>query len=132
MFLSDLEVREHDPGRWVLLDDLIWDDGERRIVVPRGFVTDLASIPRIARGVFDQNGRSRRAAVLHDYTYAVPLMTRAEADALFRRALATLGVGPIARAFYWSAVRTGGWNVWQVRKSFIVDVPAKCGPEVNS
>ena len=108
MFCSPLDLRADKPGQWVLLRDLIWDDG-RRIVVPAGFKTDLASIPRAFRWLLQQNGPSRKGAVLHDFAYRSHMMTRAKADALFKKALQVEGVNPVGCWLYWAGVRIGGW-----------------------
>lgn len=120
MFISELDLRAYKPGEWIVLRDLVWVDftgpGDRkRIVVPRGFITDLASIPRPLRGVLNQNGPSRRAGVLHDYLYCSQPCSRSEADGLFRFALACDGVGPVTRTTFWSGVRAGGWIYWNKR-----------------
>ncbi len=126
MFRSELDVRPFKPDEWVVLHELLWHDplggntpdGEPVIVsVPRGFITDLASIPRVLRGVLDANGLSRRPAVLHDYLYCSQPCSRAAADALFRRALAAEGVGLIARNFYYVGVRAGGALYWKLRRA---------------
>jgi hypothetical protein len=111
MFLTPLRLEASEPGLWVLLSPLIWD-GEKRYEVPAGFVTDLASIPRAFRWLLQQNGGSRRAAVLHDYLYRNHLTTRAEADALFRKALKAEGVNPVGGFLYWAGVRIGGWTAY--------------------
>lgn len=113
MFTTPLRLEATTPGRWVVLSDLIWDSDSERYVVPRGFETDLASIPRILRWLLDQNGTSRRAAVLHDYLYREQPVSRAIADEIFRRALqAEEMIGP-GRWMYWSGVRFGGWLAWR-------------------
>lgn len=136
MFTPELvALAEHpEPEKWVVLSPLTWKDERCEIVVPRGFVTDLASIPAPFRPFFKRNGKSRKAAILHDWCYAVALpspvnrervMTREEADALFRDALAVCGVWPPARPLYWSGVRLGGWRAWQKRKpgELMFDLP---------
>ena len=116
MFLTPLELRaDRKPGHWILLRDLIWH-GAQYVVVPKGFVTDLASIPRGLRWLLQQNGNSRRAAVLHDFLYATQPFTRAEADGIFRAALKAERVVGIGRGLYWAGVRVGGWLPWR-RKS---------------
>ena len=107
MFLTPLDLRADKPGHWVLLRELIWDDGVR-IVVPAGFVTDLASIPRAFRWLLQQNGASRKAAVLHDFLYRTHRMTRKDSDAMFKKALAAEGVNPVGGWLYWAGVRVGG------------------------
>lgn len=104
------------PGLWVLDAPLVWDDGTERITVPQGFLTDLASIPRIFRTVLSQNGLSRRPATLHDFLYRTQPMPRADADALFRRALASEGMGAFGCFTYWAGVRAGGWIAWNSRR----------------
>lgn len=116
MFLTPLRLEASKPGLWVLLSPLIWDDGEARYEVPTGFITDLASIPRAFRWLLEQNGGSRRAAVLHDYLYRSQRTTRAEADALFRKALAREDVNAFGRFLYWAGVRAGGWIAWSANK----------------
>lgn len=38
-------------------------------VVPKGFVTDFASVPEILQGLIPPTGRYGKAAVIHDYLY---------------------------------------------------------------
>lgn len=116
MFTTPLRLEATRPGYWVLLADLIWHSDTERIVVPAGFVTDLASIPRPLRGILQQNGVSRRPAVLHDHLYTTQSRPRAEADEIFRRALAAEGMGGPGRFAYWAGVRLGGWLAWRGKK----------------
>lgn len=116
MFTTPLQLEASRPGHWVLLSDLIWHSDTERIVVPAGTSTDLASIPRPLRGILNQNGNSRRPAVLHDYLYSTQLRSRAEADAIFQRALAAEDMGALGRFTYWFGVRLGGWLAWRSKK----------------
>lgn len=115
MFKTQLEVREGEtPDIWALVAPLIWDDGIRRVIVPAGFLTDLASVPGILKAIpaLDINGLSRSPAVLHDWLYRTHGYSRASSDKLFRQALASRGVGLIARRTFWAGVRIGGWRPW--------------------
>lgn len=110
MFVSALQVEAcADPGKWKLLSQLIWQADGETIIVPAGFVTDLASVPWPMRGVLNTTGRSRRPAVLHDYLYATGQVTRAFADRLFLTALIADGVISVGRGLYYLGVRLGGW-----------------------
>jgi len=115
-FLTPLDLRAYKPGEWVVLLALIYmaKSGVRHIV-PRGFITDLASIPAFLRGLFNVNGLSREPAVLHDFLYCIQYTTRAEADALFLEALESAGVGWATRYSMYLAVRAGGWMYWGKR-----------------
>lgn len=72
--------------------ELRTDGGQIRVVVPAGFVTDLATTPRIAWSIFPPWGQWNSAAILHDYLCVHRLCSRFLADALFREAMADLGV----------------------------------------
>ncbi len=106
MFRTPLILEASHPDQWIVRSPLVWatrDDKLDAITVPKGFVTDLASVPRFLRDrkAFDVNGASRRPAVLHDYLYATGLGGKAFADSIFRLALRAEGVGAVnAWAFY--------------------------------
>lgn len=78
-------------------------------VVPKGFVTDFASVPSAARGIIEPEGKAARAAILHDWLYAVgEIGGREKADALFYRAMKIYGVDEIKARLAYQAVRFGG------------------------
>lgn len=85
----------------------------RRLTVPAGFHTDLASIPQIAQAVIGKWERHAPAAVLHDWLYCTHQTTRVEADRLFAEAMAALGVAAWKRRVMWLAVRVGGGRGWR-------------------
>lgn len=99
-------------NEWVLLRD--WHvqidsgDGDAMltITVPKGFATDLASVPRLPGTYLLFAGKARRSAILHDYLYELRY-PRAWADAVFRAAMAH-EVGPVSRTLMWLGVRLGG------------------------
>ncbi|MDA8485149.1 DUF1353 domain-containing protein [Pseudomonas resinovorans] len=128
-FLSQLDLRAYEPGEWVVLSDQRYESSYGSIfTVRRGFITDLASIPRLLRSVYDINGKSRQAAVLHDFLYCAQLTTRVEADRLFLEALESLGIGWATRWSMYLGVRSGGWIYWNKRsKGLATDdfVPAE-------
>ena len=76
--------------------------------MPRWFVTDLASIPWLVDPLFDSLDH-RKAGVIHDWIYCGQIVSRAEADELFREMLEVLGVGVIKRNLMYSGLRVGGW-----------------------
>lgn len=139
MFTSRLRTDCYAPdgsikdGEFVLLSPLVWEmPGKSRIVVPTHFITDFASIPKLAQFMpgFDVNGRSRAAAVLHDWLYCSHeqvriyteggelhyyRMVREEADALFREALLATKNSPFAANAMHAAVRGFGWRYWNKR-----------------
>lgn len=118
MFKTELTITALDnrPGWFVLDKALVWEENNLATIVPKGFDTDLASIPRAFRWLLDQNGKSKKAAVLHDFMYRTGRLSRKAADDLFHRALIAEGVNPIGRWLYWAGVRLGGWAAYKARR----------------
>ena len=50
------------------------------IVIPKGFVTDLSSVPRFLWAIFPPFGDFLLAALIHDYLYVFNVGTRKDAD----------------------------------------------------
>lgn len=86
---------------------------EVAVEVPRGFVTDYASIPTPFRALFARQGRYSRAAVVHDYLYWTQRCSRLQADNLFMIAMKESGVGAGRRSAIYEAVRRGGGVAWR-------------------
>jgi hypothetical protein len=84
------------------------------VVVPAGFVTDFASIPRLFWTLVGHPaGRYAQAAVLHDFLYSSRAVPRGEADRIFREAMQVLGVPAWQRWAIWAGVRLGGRLAFQ-------------------
>jgi hypothetical protein len=116
-FITPLDVRKlgldgsnDQRGTWRLLAPLVYqsDRLERSVVVPAGFVTDFASVPRIPVAFLLAGNCGHEAAVVHDWLYTTHETTRATADAVLREALQADG-DPAWRAWLmWAGVRIGG------------------------
>ena len=119
-FESELELRSLlSLDAWCVLRPLAYRtvDG-RLVVVPIGYVTDLASVPRLAwRIVPRDHAQARRPAVLHDYIYThlIHRFTKAEADRIFHAALLEEGMAAPLAWLMWCAVRLGGRGNWGAR-----------------
>lgn len=70
--------RVHEPFEFYLSDD-----NSDVISVPAGFVTDLATVPRIFWSVMPPDGKYAKAAIIHDYLYDNALRTKKEANLIF-------------------------------------------------
>jgi hypothetical protein len=116
-FRTDLHLLAlRDADEYQLLQPLIYETRAGDfILVPAGFRTDFASVPRGFWNLFPRDGRGRDAAVVHDWLYEQQdsLFTRAQADTIFREALAELGVSGWRRWIMWAAVRLGGRRFWK-------------------
>ncbi|ELH3242194.1 DUF1353 domain-containing protein [Salmonella enterica] len=80
------------------------DDNSDVISVPAGFVTDLASVPRIFWALLPPDGKYAKAAIIHDYMYDNALRTKKEADLIFLDGMAVLGVSKWKRIIMYLAV----------------------------
>ena len=115
-FTDPLDVEYVDGRKWKLLSSFYYDDARYQeiIEVPSNFVTDFASIPRALWSIIPPTGQYGKAAVIHDWLYQnkgkMPdkQYTRAEADLVFRDAMAVLGVGGYKRQTMYLAVRSFG------------------------
>lgn len=97
-------TREH--GVWVTEEEYRWRD----IVVPEGFTTDLASVPRFLWAVIAPFDLSIEAPVVHDWLYRNGGLgrSRAECDRLFLELMEERGVPFLRRRSAYYAVRLFG------------------------
>ena len=119
--------RVHEPLRYL-------DSKKRLWIIPVGFETDLASIPRIPIVWFLWGDRVHREGVLHDFAYRInsyyhvkaafgawhPVdaqLTRGEADDLLFEAIRSESPCHKGEPFWvsypvWAGVRAGGWGAY--------------------
>jgi hypothetical protein len=88
-------------------------EGADSLVVPEGFVTDFASIPRRFQGFISKLGPHLCPAIVHDYLYWEQACTRSESDAIFLEMMKDLGVPWLTRHFMHFAVRRFGGSAWK-------------------
>ena len=102
-------------------------EGDELIVVPPGFVTDLASVPRFVWSFYPPDGPWAKAAIIHDFLYFTHgtgvwhdevgitrgrPYSRKEADDILKEAMADRQVGRWERFVIWASVRLGGAGGW--------------------
>ncbi|EAQ3914697.1 DUF1353 domain-containing protein [Salmonella enterica] len=95
--------RVHEPFEFYLSDD-----NSDIISVPAGFVTDLATVPRVFWSVMPPDGKYAKAAIIHDYLYDNASRTKEKADLIFLDGMAVLGVPKWKRIVMYLAVRIFG------------------------
>jgi Protein of unknown function (DUF1353) len=108
-FRGRVLVEPATPVVWRLWEELRYQGDEEEFIVPQGFLTDFATIPRIAVWLIPRFGAWTKAAVLHDWLLVghvrKGLMSSVDADNLFRRVLREEGVPPYRRNLMWTGVR---------------------------
>lgn len=126
-FHGPLDLRAVPPNKWKLLIQFTYTtvitNEPYLIVIPEGFINDLASIPRIFRSIVPQIGKHRGAAVVHDYLYSRKgkmkggvTLTRKQCDKIFLEAMKVAGVRFTRRHVMYQAVRVGGWVLFNKEK----------------
>lgn len=111
------------------------------IVVPKWYVTDFASVPWYGQAVIDPQGPTARAAIIHDWLYAVGQPGKRElADDIFYRAMIKFGVDEMHARIAYNAVRTGGehgyglagdWLFIDPRQPDVIQPPPFAKPKVG-
>jgi hypothetical protein len=111
-FLTELHVSLNDGSdtEWTLDKDLVYDSDLvlNVVVVPSGFETDFASVPRLPFAYLLVGGIGNRAAVVHDYLYSTGLYSKEIADNIFLEALTLCGIGWKRYPMYWAVRVFGG------------------------
>lgn len=91
-----------------------------RIIVPRGFVTDFASIPRPLQVAIPPRGKYNRPAIVHDWLYRnAPIdpatgkrCTQAQADYILREACENVDDRFTQRWAIFLGLKLGGFVTW--------------------
>ena len=123
-FVTELECKflrgHYKEGRllWELLSPLGYESDllKTTVIVPKGYVTDFASVPRLPLTYLLAGDTAHEAAVIHDWLYTTHAVegkpvSRGEADAVFKEAIGASD--PKAPGgLMWLAVRLGGWGAW--------------------
>jgi hypothetical protein len=120
MFPDDLIVKVIPNGQYLLKEQYRFIDirpGGGTITVPKGFVTDFASIPRGFRWLVHGHDQTRGPAVIHDYLYRWAIGDRREADSIFEQAMWAAQVPKWKRLVCHAAVRLGGWVTWEKNRA---------------
>lgn len=113
-FTTTLKTEQIARTCWRLTDELVFGD----IVVPKGFITNYASI-----GVFHNillfpiyalfSGYGNYASTVHDFLYTRHSVSRKAADDIFYEALREEGVAKWRAWLMWAGVRIGGRKAYR-------------------
>lgn len=103
-----------DGGHWVLNEPVAYRlrDTEHVITVPRGFVTDFSSVPRIAWAVMSPTDRHGRAGIIHDWLYWDQGCSQEQADKIMLLAMIESGVDAFTRIVIYWTLRAFGQSSW--------------------
>jgi hypothetical protein len=113
-FITPLILKQLDRKRWQLEASLMYatDVIDRVLVVPTGFITDLASVPRLPLTFLLAGGKAPGPAVVHDWLYSTHEVDRKTADDIFYEAILAAGHSKATAWIMWLGVRAGGGFAW--------------------
>jgi hypothetical protein len=124
-------VESLDARRWRLARPLRYTGARDTYTVPMAYVTDFATVPRVAVWLIPVFGKYTRASILHDWllTDGIPsgLVSSVDADGIFRRAMRELDVPPVRRWLMWTGVRWGALGKRRRRAGWARTAPAVVG-----
>lgn len=113
-FLTALKVEYLDDGPWwrILSPFVYYSEMlDTEIVVPKGFVLDFASVPRVPVAYWLFGSRANGPAAVHDLLYRWGEYSRSIADSVFLEAMAVDGYSVFTRyPMYWGVVLGGYWS----------------------
>ena len=125
--ISTLTIRPHETEEFhYILTTCLSLVSRREILpftildIPKGFVTDFASVPRIMWPIISPWGKHKVAAVVHDYLYRQHTLdldlneiSRKQCDRVFRLLMKRSGVAWWKRTLMYTAVRLFGGKSWK-------------------
>lgn len=111
---SNIDLRPLDAWNFLLLTDIhyYYIKGKKHIHVPKGFITDLATIPRFAWWCISRTELSYKAPIVHDYLYEKRQGTQKEADQIFLQIMIEERISFWRRNLAYFFVRMLGWIKW--------------------
>lgn len=131
--MFDKPLRKERIGKrwWKVLEEFSWTSGKWKVIVGKGFITDLVSSPFFMWWLVRPDGKkASQPAVIHDFLYTThrclgrnregvqpewywTYPTRKDADIMFRDALIFSGVPKWKANMMYGWVRSLGWMVWK-------------------
>ena len=122
------------PLKWEITADYIQEIGDRTYFIPKGFVFDGASVPRIFWAILSPVGLLLVQGLLHDFAYKYGFLwlvklgqngeivkkwkfgggeQRVFWDTLFHALGALVNGMSVVNWIAWLGVRAGGWVAWR-------------------
>lgn len=117
LFPDEIKAADRDPDvqLWELLEEFaFYSDGLGRVItVPAGFVTDLASIPRLVQNILPNDHPTiEMPSVIHDHLYTTKTTTREQADGVLREGMELQGASGFVRNAVYRILRMFGGAHW--------------------
>ena len=110
-FPLPLEVRFIDGRMWELMKPFVYQSEKCGMIeVPKGFIFDFASIPKLLWSIVGSpTGRYGPAALIHDFLCSTNEYPRKVSDRIFLEAMKDCGVPYLKRMVMYWAVRVASF-----------------------
>ena len=122
-----IDIHQIDRKNWALDQKMVWQGNPKHggdiITIPRGFITDFASIPKIFHSWMGPMGIYMRAAILHDWLLRLLRMgmskvSARDIDGIFRKVCQDEGVNVFLARQLWVGVRLGALRTPERRQGW--------------
>jgi hypothetical protein len=117
------DISEGEDPKFILEEDVEIVYSYRRkhyiVVIPKGFITDFASIPKIFRNWLSNVSGYNKCYLLHDFQYSILSQekhSRANSDNILRENLDWCNMNMLDRNAVYFAVRIAGGKHWKKNK----------------
>lgn len=113
-FLSDVCIKPYQNYKYLTCGDIKFKIENQDYTIPKHFITDLASIPRIAWPIMSpSHSKLIRPAIVHDWFYRQTCeFTRQQTDLIFYSMLIDEGVSPFKASVMYYSIRLFGWQFY--------------------
>jgi hypothetical protein len=119
-------VMQHprDVGNWILASAWLYRDGNTEREIPRGFVFDFASVPKLFWNIISPTELGDKGPLEHDWEYRNGIGPRRKADKRLMAYMEKRGIKWWKRQAAYQLVRAWGWRSWNSGKVVIEELAA--------
>ena len=116
-FLSALRMSPYFGCKnWCLIEEFKFEYEDIIFTIPKGFITDGASVPKIFWNILSPWGIYSPAAVAHDWLYYSQTTTKDFADDMLMAGMKKLGTSALECNIIYGAVNKAGQSAWDENK----------------
>lgn len=103
--------------RIYVYEDTLRKIGDKtKVQIPKGFISDGASVPRLLWAIFPPFHRYTESAIIHDFLYKTQFIDRKDCDKIFLDCMLEDGVNKIVAYLFYYNVRLFGELAWNKYK----------------
>ena len=120
--VNPLQLQRFADPFYIVLKPISWkpnngQEAYNEVTVPKGFVTDLTSVPRAFWALLPRDGDYTYAAIIHDYLYWAQTQPKSAADKILEFAMEDLKIGNGDRYAIYLGVDWFGEQPWKSNAS---------------